>query len=229
MCLGALQIMDFLHCQLILMKLQRKLFLSVGEVELPGRAGEGAGGQGLCLPCLSVEAAWWRNCSTLRPQRPLSSPSPRGAELRNPATAHHSRLGTEEVSTAPGALASTIWLPFPTCCHLPSPVALTLQHCSTSATACHHHLCWNSLNKWYVAHILSQKVEQCNSAKVRSLGFYFGHYIINLSRFGLNHHWAVWQILMGYTVFSNNRELRVYMFILRQTVEFEEENFFLCP
>uniref|UniRef100_A0A671X8Y2 Uncharacterized protein n=1 Tax=Sparus aurata TaxID=8175 RepID=A0A671X8Y2_SPAAU len=75
--------------------------------------------------------------------------------LRNPATAHHSRLGTGKVSTAPGASASTIWLPFPTRCHLPSPVALTLQHGSTSApAACQPDLCWirNELNKRFASH-----------------------------------------------------------------------------
>lgn len=118
---------------------------SVETVQTGGRGGEPEYGGTACL-AFSAEAARWRNRSTLRPRRPLSAPSLRGAELRNPATAHRSLLGMEEVSTATGATASMIWLPFPTCCHLPSPVALTLQHCSTSASAaCHPHLCWNRL------------------------------------------------------------------------------------
>lgn len=50
MSLGALLIIGSLLCQLFLMKLQRKLFLPVGEEEQSGRAGVEAGGQGPCPP-----------------------------------------------------------------------------------------------------------------------------------------------------------------------------------
>lgn len=50
MSLGAQLIIGFLLCQLFLIKLKRKLFLSAGEGERSGRAGEVTGGQGLRLP-----------------------------------------------------------------------------------------------------------------------------------------------------------------------------------
>lgn len=55
----------------------------------------------------------------LKTSAALSAPSPRGAELRSPTTVHHSRLGTAEVCTAPGAPASAIWFPLNDL--LPSP------------------------------------------------------------------------------------------------------------
>ena len=53
MSLAAHLIIAFQSCQLFLMKLQRKLFLSSGEGDRPGRAGGDAGGQGLCPPWLA--------------------------------------------------------------------------------------------------------------------------------------------------------------------------------
>lgn len=78
-----------------------------GETCLVGRGRE-PDERGSASLELSAGAAGKRAHSTLRPRRSLSAPSPRAAEPRNPATAHHSRLGTVDVSTVPGALTGTV-------------------------------------------------------------------------------------------------------------------------
>lgn len=105
------------------MKLQRKTLpvcwrggtVPAGGVRCWRR--EGRGGSA-CLD-LIAEAARRRTRSTLRPQRPLTAPSTRGAELR-PATAHHSRLGTGKASTAPGAFGQRYMVT------IPDPAAISL-------------------------------------------------------------------------------------------------------
>ncbi|KAK5875033.1 hypothetical protein CesoFtcFv8_027565 [Champsocephalus esox] len=70
--------------------------------------------------------------STLRPQRPLSAPSPRAAEPRSPATEHHSLLGMKEGEYDSWRL-DYLWI----CCHRP----LLLHYNTSSTAACRPELC----------------------------------------------------------------------------------------
>lgn len=143
------------------MKLQRKLFLPVGDRGSPSGRGKTPEDRGsVCLDSIA-EAALSENPIHLKTSAaPLCSLSPgsraAGPGHGAPQPAWH--RGGEYGSRSLGRGYRS-----PTRCHLPSLVALTLQHCSTSATAsCHADLCWNrnKFNKWYVEH--------CNCATVMS-------------------------------------------------------------
>lgn len=123
---------------IFLMKLQRKLFLPVGEEEHSGRAGEEAGGQGLCLPGSERTGSPVEQPLHLKTSAaPLCSLSPgrRAAEPGHgaPQPAWHGggeygswSLGQHDMVTIPDLLPS----PFSSCTD--TTTLLHISHCCLS-------------------------------------------------------------------------------------------------